>query len=77
MREEARSGAVLDADLGGLGRGGGREVDVSGEEKIAVDQEASAAATVAGGDYRHCRTFARENGSLHPFGLASAITETP
>lgn len=76
MREQARSGAVLDADLSCLGRGGGREVDVGGEEKITVDQEASAA-TVAGGDYSHCRTFAGENGSLHSLGLSSAITETP
>lgn len=63
----------MEPDLGGFSRSHGRETSVGGEQQIAVDQEASAAAV----DSRHGRSLAGENGALHPLRLAAAVAEAP
>lgn len=64
VREESGGDAVLEADLGGFGGGDGREIEVSGEEEIPVNEEScSGSNTVWSGDRdsSHRRSFAGEN----------------
>lgn len=64
VREESGGDAVLEADLGGFGGGDGREIEVSGEEEIPVNEEScSGSDTVwsGDGDSSHRRSFAGEN----------------
>ena len=75
VREEGGGDAVLEADLGGLGGGEGGEVDVSGEEEVAMDEEAGGGG--GGGNGGHGGAFGSENVGLHPLRLASAFAEAP
>lgn len=73
MREKGSEEAIVEPDLGGFSSSYGGEIGVGGEQQIAVDQEAGAAAV----DSRHGRSLAGENSSLHPLRLAATVAETP
>lgn len=78
VRNKSSSEAVLEADLGGLsGRDRGK-IDMSGQEKIAVNQETGARGGIGGGgDGGQSGTFSRENGGFHFLGFGDSFAETP
>lgn len=80
MREESGGDAVMEADLGGFGGGDGREIEVSGEKKIPVNEESCTGSNTVwsgDGDSSHRLSFAGENGAFHLLGFAHSFAEAP
>lgn len=73
VRNKNRDDTVLEPDLGTLGSCHRRNISVTGQQQIAVDQEPG----TGSGDSDHGGGFIRENGGSHSFGLTHAFAETP
>lgn len=73
---------MAEADLSGLGDGSRREVGMSCEEEVAVDEEPGAQATTAtpafgDRDGGQSGTFGRNNAIFHPLRPPRARAEAP
>lgn len=81
VREESGGDAVLEADLGGFGGGDGREIEVSGEKKIPMNEESCSGSNSTvwsgDGDSSHRRSFAGENRTFHLLAFAYSFAEAP
>lgn len=80
MREESGGETVLEADLGGFGGGDGREIEVSGQKKITVNEKSGTGSNTiwsGDGDSSHSRSFAGENGTFHLLAFAYSFAEAP
>lgn len=85
MRIKGGNDAVLEADLGGFGGRGGREVDVGSQEKIPMYEKATAgnfsgATILAGGggsEGDHGGALGGEDGGFETLRFATAAAETP
>lgn len=80
VREESSGDTVLEADLGCFGGRDGREIEVSGQKKIPVNEESSSGSNPIWSrdrDSSHRRSFAGENGSFHLFAFAYSFAKAP
>lgn len=66
VRDEASSDAILEPDLRTLSSSNRRNINMSSQEEIPVDQESGAECSIAGaGDCGHSGALTGENGGLH------------
>lgn len=78
VRDEASSDAILEPDLRTLSSSNRRNINMSSQEEIPVDQESGAECSIAGaGDCGHSGALTGENGGLHSLRLAHSFAKAP
>jgi hypothetical protein len=79
LRNKSGSHAVVQPDLGAVGGDHRREIGMSSQKKVAVDQESGAGDSIGSSicNCGHSLTFSRANRSFHSLTLADPFAETP